>query len=229
MVMCLCIAACCINYSNASSFESITYNLSPMKEGNPILNIEVILNGDIKDELVLNLPSHWAGINYTEQIKNIKTSPEYNIDLVNKDDSYQAIIKLPKIGIQELKFNYEVHQKTGDPADVHEAIIRNDIVHAPGYGILTIPNNLDDDDKIHVVINWLDLDPNHHVISSHGITHKIDKKMTAFELMHAVYAAGNIRLHQIAGDKAPVYLSLFGKFDFDDDKIIVDLKQIIDS
>ncbi len=129
----------------------------------------------------------------------------------------------------ELRISYEIHQKTGNPSEVYEVIVRPDLVHAPGYGIFAIPNDLQQNDKINIVVNWNDLDPKWQTISSYGASkQKIDKKLSALELLHAVYVAGNLRLHQISTEKSGVYLSLYGKFDLKDEEIILDIESIID-
>ncbi len=56
----------------ASSCNDITYNLSTKNIQDSILNVEIILRGKFKEQMILNLPSNWAGAEYIQQIKNIQ-------------------------------------------------------------------------------------------------------------------------------------------------------------
>ena len=49
------------------------------------------------------------------------------------------------------------------------------------------------------------------------------------ELLHAVYIDGNVRMYQISNNSSPVFLSLYGTFDMNDQKIVHDLNEIIKS
>ncbi len=218
-----------MKHAIASQYDSITYNLSTKNIQNSILDIEMIIKGNFSDQLILDLPSKWAGALYTEQIKNIQISGLHQIEFINKNDDFQAVITLPDKKNAKIKIQYEIHQKIGNPSDVHEAIIRNDLVHAPGYGIFATPNDLNSDDKINISINWLDIDPKWQILSSYGTKKSSSKKISEPELLHAVYVAGNLRLHQVSSKVAPVYLSLYGKFDLEDTQIISDIEGIIDS
>lgn len=131
-------------------------NLINIKDS--VLKVEVILKGNFKDKLVLDLASRWACTSYVDQIKNIKVSPNYSVELKQENNNSQAIISIPKTSSNTVKITYEVHQKIGNPSDVHEAIIRDDLIHAPGYGIFATPFDLNENDKINVAIKWIKLD-----------------------------------------------------------------------
>ena len=227
----------CINNVMASSYTCLTYNLSAKDIKKSILNVEFVLQGHFGDYVTLNLPFKWAGANYIEQIKNIKISPEYKINFIKQEKDWQAVIAIPANHKGEIKISYEIHQSAGDPSNVHEAIIRNNLVHAPGYGIFAIPDDLHDElsenSKINVIINWKDIDPQWKILSSCGSSFDIGKslklELTMFELLHAIYVAGDIRLYQISDNKSPVYLSLYGEFDLEDKKIISDITNIVES
>ncbi len=49
----------------------------------------------------------------------------------------------------------------------------------------------------------------------------------AQELLHAIYVAGNLRIYQIADNKNPVFLSLYGSFDIKDSLIVSSLQEIV--
>ncbi|HJK86428.1 MAG TPA: M1 family aminopeptidase [Candidatus Megaira endosymbiont of Nemacystus decipiens] len=218
-----------VQNASASSYDSITYNLSTKNIQNYILNVEIILKGKFQDQLILDLPSKWAGVEYNEQIKNIQVADGHKLELIHRNNNEQAVITISDNQNTELKITYEIHQKAGNPSDIHEAIVRHDLIHAPGYGVFATPTDLNGDDKINISINWFDLDPKWLTLSSYGTKNNFRKQLSAPELLHAVYAVGNIRLHQISIEKSPVYLSLYGKFDLEDEQIISDIEGIIDS
>lgn len=252
----------------SSTCESIEYNLNLIDIKDSVLKVEVIIRGDFKNNLALDLPSTWASAYYYDQIKNIQTDSGFKIKFKKqknlsqtalKEDSKtntktntrseskekstskeipntnsqkisQAIIELPKkSSTKKIKITYEIHQKQGNPSDVHEAIIRKDIIHSPGYGIFITPSNLNENDKVSVVINWINLNKDFKTLSSYGANKKINFKTTMPELLHAIYVAGNIRLYDIGSKSQPIFLSLYGNFDINDKKIKSDLKEIINS
>jgi hypothetical protein len=120
----------------------------------------------------------------------------------------QIIIAISK-PTDRVIINYEVHQKNGDPAEVHEAIIRTDLVHSVGYGIFAVPSDAKETDKISFNIEWKGIPNKWKTISSYGTVKFLNFKAKAHELLHAIYVAGNLRIYQIANNKNPVFLSLY--------------------
>ncbi|BDU60431.1 hypothetical protein FLA4_08410 [Candidatus Rickettsia kotlanii] len=59
---------------------------------------------------------------YYKQIKNVKL--EYPIGKLQfrNQDSNEAILNTGKINI--IRLSYKIYQKTGNPCDIHETIIR---------------------------------------------------------------------------------------------------------
>jgi hypothetical protein len=211
------------NLAIANTYNSVEYNLDLISIKDSVLKIEVILKGDFKDKLVLDLPSRWAGTSYVDQIKNIEVSPNYSVELKQENNNSQAIISIPKTSNNLVKITYEVHQKIGNPSNVHEAIVRDDLVHTTGYGIFATPFDLNENDKINVAIKWINLDSKWKTISSHGAKSNINLNITAPELLHAIYVAGRIRVYNVGTDSQPILLSLYGHFDIEDKRIASDL------
>ena len=117
----------------ANSYSSIYYTITPLF-GNkaPAIKVTADIRGDIKDQLVVDLPCRWASGEYVEQLKEVKVDNfSYRI-ISNNELCSQLIITIPKF-TDRVIISYEVHQKNGDPAEVHEAIIRTDLVHSVGY------------------------------------------------------------------------------------------------
>jgi len=217
----------------ANTYNSIEYNLDLSSIDNSILKVEMILDGKFKDKIILNLPHKWASAMYTDQIKNFRCESKYKTKIIKNNKDSQVIITIPKHYTKSYSdkviITYEVHQKSGNPSHVHEAIIRDNLVHAPGYGILSIPEELDDDSKIRFIVNWININPKWKTISSYGISNRISKTLTYSELLHAIYVAGDLRIYKIIDNPSPVFLSLHGSFDIKDRDIVSDLSSIINS
>ena len=172
------------------------------------------------------MPCRWASGEYVEQLKEVKVDNfSYRI-ISNNELCSQLIITIPKF-TDRVIISYEVHQKNGDPAEVHEAIIRTDLVHSVGYGIFAIPSDAEETDKISFNIEWKEMPNKWKTISSYGTAKLLNFTAKAQELLHAIYAAGNLRIYQIVDNKNPVFLSLYGSFDVKDNSIVASLQEIV--
>lgn len=219
IILLFCFLLCFTHLAIANTYDSVEYNLDLINIKDSVLKIEVTLKGDFKDKLILDLPSRWAGISYVDQIKNIEVSPNFPLELKQENNDSQAIILMPQTSNNLIKITYEVHQKAGNQSDVHEAMVRSDLVHSPGYGIFATPFDLNENDKINVIIKWTNLDSKWKTVSSHGAKSNINLNITAPELLHAIYVAGRIRVYNVGTDSQPVFLSLYGSFDIEDKRI----------
>ncbi len=83
---------------------------------------------------------------YYKQIKNVKL--EYPIGKLQfrNQDSNKALLNTGKINI--IRLSYAIYQKTGNPCDIHEAIIRQNLIHSPGYGLFATPGDLNGNDIV---------------------------------------------------------------------------------
>jgi predicted metalloprotease with PDZ domain len=229
IIVLLCLLLGFTNLAIANTYDSIEYNLNLINIKDSVLKVEIVLRGKFKDKLVLDLPFKWAGTTYIDQIKNIEVNPKSWVELKQENNNSQAIISIPKTSNDSVKITYEIHQKAGNPSNVHEAIVRDDLVHAPGYGIFATPYGLNESDKINVTIKWVNLDSKWKTISSYGAKSNISLNITPPELLHAIYVAGKIRMYNVSTDSQPIILSLYGRFDIEDQRITSDLKEIINS
>lgn len=214
------------NFAFANNYSSINYTISPPIGEIPMITVEVEIKGKLSDKLILDLPYKWAGNYYSEQVKNIRLIDLKGNFVVRKKNNHQIIIKLSE-KTDSVKISYELHQKSGNPLDVHEVIIRNNLVHSIGSGLFAIPVDIKSKDKIQWSIQWKELPEEWNTLSSYGTGESIQFVTTAPQLLHAMYIAGNIRIHKIANDPNPVFLSLFGTFDITDNKIASSLNEII--
>ncbi|UZW39105.1 hypothetical protein [Rickettsia conorii] len=162
---------------------------------------------------------------YYKQIKNVKL--EYPIGKLQfrNQDSNKAILNTGKINI--IRLSYEIYQKTGNPCDIHEAIIRQNLIHSPGYGLFATPGDLNGNDIVAFNIEWNNIPDSWDTISDYGLGKSVKFKAMPIELYSAVYAAGDLRVYKIVDQKNPVYLALHGQFDLKDEEIASYINKII--
>jgi predicted metalloprotease with PDZ domain len=210
----------------ANSYSSINYIIQPITATKtPTIKVITRLKGNFLNKLILDLPNYWANAEYSKQIKNIKIHDEDLEFKINNIDDHQLSISIPK-STNEIKISYEIQQKTGDPSNVHESIIRKDLIHSPGHGLFTTPADINDTDEINFSIKW-DVPKQWNTLSSYGTDRILQFATNTHKLRQAVYVSGNSRIYQIADNKNPVFLSLYGSFDIEDSTMISSLGKII--
>ena len=211
----------------ANSYSSIHYTIQSLfKVEIPTIKVTAEIKGKLSDQLIIDLPYKWAGVQYVDQIYNIKVLESNCKFTVNKKENHQLIITIPK-EIYSIKISYEIHQKAGNPSDVHETIIRKDLIHSPGYGLFAIPDDIKHTDKIQLSVEWETVPRNWSTISSHGYTNVLKFVGSRYQLLHALYSAGKLRSYQIGDKNAQVFLSLYGTFDIPDNIISSSMTEII--
>ncbi len=212
----------------ANTYSAIDYTITPVLTTNPpYVKVEAEIIGHMADKIIIDLPYKWGRANYSSQIKNVQLTQPHGSIQFKTDNVNQAIITIPET--HSINLSYKIYQKLGNPAHVHETIIRKDLIHAIGSGLLITPSEMKDTDKIKISITWKDIPSQWKSLSSYGMDKSLSFTATAPELLHALYVAGNIRIYQISDPKNPVYLSLYGKFDLKDKEMAADLGGIIKS
>ncbi|HJD61886.1 MAG TPA: M61 family peptidase [Rickettsia endosymbiont of Columbicola hoogstraali] len=118
-----------------------------------------------------------------------------------------------------IRFSYEIYQKVGNPSDVHGTIIRQNLIHSPGWRLFATPRDLKKEDIVEYNVEWSNIPEAWQTISDYGLGKNIKFKATQIGLYDAIYAAGDLRVYKIVNKKNPVYLSLHGQFDLKDQEI----------
>jgi len=216
----------------ANTYSAIDYTITPIFTGDiPYIKVYVEIKGKLSDEVVIDLPSRWGPAEYYDQVKNFKLNyPQGKIQFkkAGKDGRQNtAVITISKT--DRLSFNYEVYQKTENPLDVHETIIRKDLIHTLGHGIFAFPNDAQDIEKIKLSVKWNNIPGNWRTLSAYGNERKIEYVGNVMSLVHSFYVAGDVRIFPIGGADDHIYLSLYGEFSFEDESIISDIGKIIES
>ncbi|WP_341788860.1 M1 family aminopeptidase [Rickettsia endosymbiont of Lasioglossum villosulum] len=210
----------------ANTYRQINYKITPLND-RPVsaIKVETEIIGDIDGEVILDLPYAWASASYYQQIKNVKL--EYPIGKLKfrNQNSNEAIFNIGKINI--IRLSYEIYQKTGNPSKVHEAIIRQNLIHSPGWGLFATPRDLKKEDIVEYNVEWNNIPEAWQAISDYGLGKNIKFKATPIGLYDAIYAAGDLRIYKIVNKKNPVYLSLHGQFDLKDQEIASYTNKII--
>ena len=212
----------------ANNISAINYTITPeLTASPPYIKVEAEVIGQMEGKIIIDLPYKWGGANYSSQIKNVQLKQPQGSIKFKTDTVNQAIITIPET--QSISLSYEVYQKLENPAHVHETIIRKDLIHAIGSGLLVTPSEMKDTDKLKVSITWKNIPSQWKSLSSYGMDKSLSFITTKLELLHALYVVGDIRVYQISDPKNPVYLSLYGKFDLKDKEMAADLGGIIKS
>jgi predicted metalloprotease with PDZ domain len=214
------------NIACANNYTSINYSIYyEAAKKTPTIKVTTEIKGNLSKELILDLPSHWANAEYSNQIENIKIHNSDLVFTISKNDAHQMNISIPE-STDLIKISYEIKQKAGNPSDVHEAIIRKDLVHSTGYGLFASPADISDKDEINFSIKW-DVPSQWNSLSSYGEKNFLQFATTASKLLHAIYVSGDTRKYQISNKENPVFLSLYGDFDIKDSDFISSLSKII--
>ena len=214
--------------SFANEYSVINYTITPLiNEAIPKIIVDTEIQGILSKKLVLELPNHWAGIDYIQQTKNIKINNAKHKFIVKRKNSHELSIIIPK-EINKIQLSYEIHQKLKDPANVHETIVRKDLIHSTGYGLFACPKELQDTDLVQFNIKWKNLPKGWLTVSSHGTTDSL-QVTTIKQLVPAIYVAGKIRMYQIIDGKSPIFLSLYGTFNIKDNILASYLNKMINS
>lgn len=211
----------------ANNYASIDYQITPnVQFKTPYVKIEAEIRGHFANKLVLNLPYKWAGADYVRQIRNIKLSNSNIKYSLKRKGGHQLILNIPS-QTDCVKISYEIHQKAGDPSNVHETIVRHDLIHGIGHGLFIVPNDIKEADQVGFNIAWKKLPAEWKTISSYAITPALNFVGGSAQLLAAIYVAGKVRLKQIGTKHNPVHLSLYREFDLPDDSIASSLREII--
>ncbi|ABE04396.1 hypothetical protein [Rickettsia bellii] len=210
----------------ANTYRQINYKITPLND-RPVsaIKVETEIIGDIDGEVILDLPYAWASASYYQQIKNVKL--EYPIGKLKfrNQNSNEAIFNIGKINT--IRFSYEIYQKASNPLDVHETIIRQNLIHSTGWGLFATPKDLKKEDIVEYNVEWNNIPKAWQTISDYGLSKNIKFKAKQDELFNAIYAAGDLRLYKIVDQKNPVYLSMYGQFDLKDQEIAYYTDKII--
>lgn len=210
----------------ANNFTALKYTLKPVvNQRNPVLHVEATFLGNFNDNVVFTLPSEWEGISYADQIQNVSIKDPNTQFLIKRENNHQLIVKTQPT--QTLTVSYQIHQKKNDPADIHETMIRHDVIHATGYGLLLTPEGINQ--KLPTTISWVDLPKVWKTLSSHGPKATLEFTTDMHGLKQAFYLAGGVRVFESVYKEGPFYLSLYGQFQMKDEDISRQLSQIINS
>lgn len=188
------------------------------------------IKGKFSKEVLINLPYKYVVAHYAEQIKNVRLVGTSQSKLKLKHtDGFQALIE--DTSLVPIRIKYEVHKKQKPYIKelFMETLIEKDLVQATGHGLLAIPADLTADKKVTVHIHWRNLPKNWQSITNYGIETNIQFIGNRQEIAESSLIAGNLRIYKVIDSKNPVYLSLYGSFDFTDKEIIEDISTIISS
>lgn len=224
--------------SSHQSLATIHYTLTPHPETQtPHLEVNMIFPGETSGKTLIELPLQWAGENYLDQIQEIIIhSSTAKITKLEDKPAFRIIHHTPS---EELHLSYKVYPTptSHQSLNVTQVIMLKDLYHIAGGGTFILPTFSEKEKKSSLwggenrnfVIKWQGLPEEWTTISSHGIGEKIQFEGTISDLF-SIYVTGKVRVYPFQIQNQPVYLSLYGKFDFTSDEILKqDLQSIINS
>lgn len=214
---------------DAENLPTIQYILIPHPESEtPYLEIKLNFLGEESGKTSISIPSQWGGVNYHSQIRDLMVSSKTAKFEEEEKPDIKVIRHLPS---QLLHLSYKVFPSKITSSNLaHEIILWKDLYHIPGVGIFIIPAFAEQEkNNIHFSIQWNNLPKGWTTVSGHGPGNKIQFNGNIHDLF-SVYIAGKLKRHTIKINQKPLYFSLYGTFNFTDEKkLINDLDIIVTS
>ena len=175
---------------SASTYSSIEYNIDCTKLSKGVLTINAIYRGDFNKSEELQLPTKYGNAEY--DINILKASSKYHITDVGNN----KVIKISNSNKKkEFTIEYTASVLQGVPAfDLKELFIDKNLVHTLGHAIFVTPLGIEYTDEIDFNIQWFHINDHWSVVSSHGEGRKLNFSSTIYNLLDAVYVAGDIKL-----------------------------------
>src|ERR1700722_7399995 len=133
----------------------VDFELTPNLSDHSYIAVKVSFQGEKSGETTIEFPYEWANVRHGECLKNINISSQGKLlTLIETDDP--AHKKVCHNSSAQLILNYEVHPLSNQDTNpnVHSAIIKKELIHAPGYALFAFPQSTTDRDKFRFTIHW---------------------------------------------------------------------------
>lgn len=209
-----------LGMESSGDIPCVAYTFKPqLDKENPHLSVAVTFNGTAAGQTVVVFPDVWAGIDYKPQIRNIHID---NATMVPCNDGKhdQLVTHDPNA---EITVNYEIHQQQGNPSTVQSAIIRPDLIHAPGYGLGAFPMYGQTmeclNDPINCIFKWI-VPETWQVMTSYGVGSEQTIRGSFLKLGHSLFVARETKLCWREICQKPIYFSFHGDFGLSEEELI---------
>lgn len=199
-------------------------------EGRGALVVELTFQGSGDGRSHLKLPDAWAGEkDLHKDLKGLEvTSPGARIE-AGKEPWLPSVVHPPGA---KVSIRYELSQQpeleSVEEQHAYRVLVQKDYVHAIGHGLWVTPADLEKKD-CSIRIRWEGFPEGSTIANSFG-TGETEQTFTETipHLRHAVFLAGDFRLHDVSIRGKKVSVALRGKWGFQDRELVDLVARVVD-
>lgn len=209
-----------------SAQPRLTYELSPLlARDRPSLSVALTIRTHAVDSTVLILPNDYGGQDHFSGIQGLRVTSGAAV-LSRTSRRHVQVLHHPPDAILRVEYLVsEVRTGTVSIGDHYQAVIRPDVIHALGNGLLIVP---DWDDSVDVEFLWSAAPATWRFASSFGLgPGPLHTRQTISWLSHSIWLAGDIRLRETVVNDHPVAVALHGRWSFDDSELLRLVRTIV--
>lgn len=210
--------------------SEIQYQFKPVFTGaKPALAVDLRFQGSPSGTTVLRLPSSWAGQKeYYKGIHSLEVATPGAVLETTSDPEEREIKHKPS---EMLHVRYLLLQDWDGPLEnersYYRAILQPSYFHLPGEAFLVVPGG-DNAKPALISLTWEGLPFSWTLANSFGAGEKVQRLTRSLdELQHAVYVAGDFRLHKTEIHARPVWVAMRGTWKFKDEDFIGEAFKLI--
>jgi predicted metalloprotease with PDZ domain len=218
------------NYTKSKSQNTfdISYSIEPFYDINVFRFIVVLeFKGDKSGETIIQLPGEFGGQQNLYGIKFLKTLSE-STTLHETENPEQKIVKYPPSS--HVKIYYQVEESRDDDLELgnhYMVVLNRKFFHFLGETFFIIPK-LDWNSEFRIRLLWNHMPSIWNLANSFGINEKVqDLKLPLWKFKYSVFTGGDFRIHRRIINNNPIYLSIRGKWNFNDDQLMDVVRDII--
>ncbi|MEW6055054.1 MAG: hypothetical protein AB1540_00440 [Bdellovibrionota bacterium] len=219
---------------SAAPPAALHYTIRYPRDGSRTLEIVLSFTGNPDGQTILILPDEWAGYvklhEAITQLRVLTNGVELKTHIPTKHqitDTAQATTR-PHLSLvhepnEKIELSYRVQRQ--EPADLdvkgfYLPFIESNYIHFFGHMVFLYPAWKTGESRS-VVLNWENLPRSWSIANSHGVRLTEQRiHLSIDHLLHAVYTAGDFRLHRFEVKGRPVYLAIRGRWQFEDQEFV---------
>jgi len=212
---------------NQNTFD-ISYSIEPFYDINVFRFIVVLeFKGDKSGETLIQLPEEFGGQQHSNGIKFLKTLSESSA-IYETDKPDQKIVKYPPNST--VKIYYQIEESRDDDLELgnhYMVVLNRKFFHFLGETFFIIPL-LDWTSEFKIRLVWNHMPSTWNLANSFGINEKVqDLKLPLWKFKYSVFSGGDFRIHKRIINNNPIYLSIRGRWNFNDDQLLDVVRDII--
>jgi predicted metalloprotease with PDZ domain len=194
--------------------SDLSYRIEYVPGAAPQFAIELSVAGDADGTTGFTLPAEWAG------------QPGYEKGILDLTVTGGTLVQVSPIEVEvhhspsalvTLRYRVVQHWSSGLNSDgFYWPMIRQDYFHFFGHAVFIRPHSASDQ-QYTIRVTWEGVPASWKIANSHG-TEERSQVITATlsQFSHAIFLAGDYRIHRIEVNAKPIYLALRGQWAFTD-------------